>query len=160
MIYYPISIFDAWRNQGNPNRFNSKRHPMYKDLLGDGSSLGIKFEYEIQENPNGLGEAFIIVGDFIGGDNVALIPKNHIPRHRFTEILERATTLKEGAIIFGHYTKRPEAFGVAEFDKEWNVISIEEKPENPKSNHIVPGLYFCDNDVIEIAKNMKPSERG
>ena len=135
--------------------------PMYKDLLGDGSSLGIKFSYEVQENPNGLAEAFIIGEDFIGNDSVALILGDNIFHgHRFTEILERAKNLKEGAVIFGYYTNNPEAFGVVEFDEEWNVLSIEEKPEKPKSNYIVPGLYFYDNDVIEIAKNVKPSDRG
>ena len=134
---------------------------MYKDLLGDGSSLGIKFTYKVQENPNGLAEAFIIGEDFIGNDNVALILGDNIFHgHRFTEILERASNLQEGAIIFGYYTNNPEAFGVVEFDDDWNVISIEEKPNKPKSNYIVPGLYFYDNTVIEIAKNVKPSERG
>ena len=135
--------------------------PMYKDLLGDGSSFGVEFSYEIQENPNGLAEAFIIGEKFIGDDNVALILGDNIFHgHRFTEILERAKNLKEGAVIFGYYTNNPEAFGVVEFDNDWNVLSIEEKPEKPKSNYIVPGLYFYDNDVIEIAKNVKPSDRG
>ena len=134
---------------------------MYKDLLGDGSRLGIKFEYAVQEKPNGLAEAFIVGEEFIGDDNVALILGDNIFHgHRFTEILKRATGLKEGAVIFGYYTKNPEAFGVVEFDSEWNVLSVEEKPENPKSNYIVPGLYFYDNDVIEIAKNVEPSSRG
>ena len=134
---------------------------MFKDLLGDGSRLGIKFEYAVQENPNGLAEAFIVGEDFIGDDNVALILGDNIFHgHRFTEILERATKLEEGAIVFGYFTNNPEAFGVVEFDNEWNVLSIEEKPEKPKSNYIVPGLYFYDNDVIEIAKNVEPSERG
>ncbi|MBO6110309.1 MAG: glucose-1-phosphate thymidylyltransferase, partial [Methanobrevibacter sp.] len=113
------------------------------------------------ENPNGLAEAFVIGEEFIGDDNVALILGDNIFHgHRFTEILERATNLNEGAVIFGYYTNNPEAFGVVEFDKDWNVLSVEEKPENPKSNYIVPGLYFYDNDVIEIAKNVKPSDRG
>lgn len=134
---------------------------MYKDLLGDGSRLGIKFEYAVQEKPNGLAEAFIVGEEFIGDDSVALILGDNIFHgHRFTEILKRATSLKEGAVMFGYYTKNPEAFGVVEFDSEWNVLSVEEKPENPKSNYIVPGLYFYDNDVIEIAKNVEPSERG
>jgi glucose-1-phosphate thymidylyltransferase len=130
-------------------------------LLGDGSSLGIKFCYEIQENPNGLAEAFVVGEKFIGDDNVALILGDNIFHgHRFTEILKRATNLEQGAVIFGYYTNNPEDFGVVEFDDEWNVLSIEEKPKNPKSNYIVPGLYFYDNDVIEIAKNVKPSKRG
>ena len=135
--------------------------PMYKELLGDGSDLGMSFSYAEQENPNGLAEAFIIGEEFIGDDNVALILGDNVFHgHRFTEILERACSLEEGAVIFGYYTNRPEAFGVVEFDKEWNVLSIEEKPENPKSNYVVPGLYFYDNDVIEIAKSVKPSSRG
>ena len=161
MIYYPISVLMLAGIREILIISTPRDLSMYKDLLGDGSSLGIKFEYEIQENPNGLAEAFIIGEDFIGDDNVALILGDNIFHgHRFSEILERATNLNEGAIIFGYYTKKPEAFGVVEFDRDWNVISIEEKPENPKSNYIVPGLYFYDNDVIEIAKNVKPSERG
>lgn len=161
MIYYPISVLMLAGIREILIISTPRDLPMYKDLLGDGSSMGIKFEYEIQENPNGLAEAFIIGKDFIGDDNVALILGDNIFHgHRFSEILERATNLNEGAIIFGYYTKKPEAFGVVEFDRDWNVISIEEKPENPKSNYIVPGLYFYDNDVIEIAKNVKPSERG
>ena len=129
--------------------------PMYKELLGDGSDLGMSFSYAEQENPNGLAEAFIIGEEFIGDDNVALILGDNVFHgHRFTEILERACSLEEGAVVFGYYTNRPEEFGVVEFDKDWNVLSIEEKPEHPKSNYIVPGLYFYDNDVIEIAKNV------
>ena len=106
-------------------------------------------------------EAFIVGEDFIGDDDVALILGDNIFHgHRFTEILERATKLEEGAVIFGYYTNNPEAFGVVEFDDEWNVLSVEEKPEKPKSNYVVPGLYFYDNDVVEIAKNIKPSPRG
>lgn len=134
---------------------------MYKDLLGDGSQLGIRFEYKVQKNPNGLAEAFIIGEDFIGSDSVALILGDNIFHgHRFTEILKRATNLEQGAIIFDYYTNNPEAFGVVEFDENCNVLSIEEKPERPKSNYIVPGLYFYDNDIIGIAKNVKPSDRG
>ena len=130
--------------------------PMYKELLGDGSDLGMSFSYAEQENPNGLAEAFIIGEEFIGDDNVALILGDNVFHgHRFTEILERACSLEEGAVVFGYYTNRPEEFGVVEFDKDWNVLSIEEKPEHPKSNYIVPGLYFYDNDVIEIAKNVE-----
>ena len=161
MIYYPISVLMLSGIKEILIISTPRDLPMYKDLLGDGSSLGMKFSYEIQENPNGLAEAFIIGEEFIGDDNVALILGDNIFHgHRFTEILERATNIKDGAVIFGYYTNNPEAFGVVEFDDEWNVLSIEEKPENPKSNYIVPGLYFYDNDVIEIAKNVKPSERG
>ena len=161
MIYYPISVLMLAGIKEILIISTPRDLPMYKDLLGDGSSLGIDFSYEVQENPNGLAEAFIIGEDFIGDDNVALILGDNIFHgHRFGEILERSKDLTEGAIIFGYYTNNPEAFGVVEFDSEGNVLSIEEKPENPKSNYIVPGLYFYDNDVIEIAKSIKPSERG
>ena len=161
MIYYPISVLMLAGIKEILIISTPRDLPMYKDLLGDGSSLGMKFSYEVQENPNGLAEAFIIGEEFIGDDNVALIFGDNIFHgHRFTEILERATNIEDGAVIFGYYTNNPEAFGVVEFDDDWNVLSIEEKPEKPKSNYIVPGLYFYDNDVIEIAKNVKPSQRG
>ena len=161
MIYYPISVLMLAGIKEILIISTPRDLPMYKELLGDGSDLGISFEYVEQYNPNGLAEAFIIGGGFIGDDNVALILGDNVFHgHRFTEILEKATQLEEGAIVFGYYTNNPEAFGVVEFDDEWNVLSIEEKPEHPKSNYIVPGLYFYDNDVIEIAKNVEPSDRG
>jgi glucose-1-phosphate thymidylyltransferase len=161
MIYYPISVLMLAGIREILIISTPRDLPMYRDLLGDGSSLGIKFDYAVQEHPNGLAEAFIVGEDFIGDDNVALILGDNIFHgHQFTKILKRAATLDEGAIVFGYYTNNPEAFGVVEFDEDGNVLSIEEKPENPKSNFIVPGLYFYDNDVIEIAKNVKPSERG
>ena len=161
MIYYPISVLMLAGIKEILIISTPRDLPMYKDLLGDGESLGIKFSYAVQDDPNGLAEAFIIGEEFIGDDNIALILGDNVFHgHRFTEILERATKLEEGAVIFGYYTNNPKAFGVVEFDKEWNVISVEEKPENPKSNYIVPGLYFYDNDVIEIAKNVEPSPRG
>ena len=161
MIYYPISVLMLAGIKEILIISTPRDLPMFKDLFGDGSRLGIKFEYAVQENPNGLADAFIVGEDFIGDDNVALILGDNIFHgHRFTEILERATEIEEGAVIFGYYTNKPEAFGVVEFDDEWNVLSIEEKPEKPKSNYIVPGLYFYDNDVIEIAKSVKPSDRG
>ena len=161
MIYYPISVLMLAGIKEILIISTPRDLPMYKELLGDGSDLGISFEYVEQYNPNGLAEAFIIGEDFIGDDNVALILGDNVFHgHRFTEILEKATQLEEGAIVFGYYTNNPEAFGVVELDDEWNVLSIEEKPEHPKSNYIVPGLYFYDNDVIEIAKNVEPSDRG
>ena len=161
MIYYPISVLMLAGIKEILIISTPRDLPMYKDLLGDGSSLGISFEYAVQEHPNGLAKAFIVGEDFIGDDNVVLILGDNIFHgHRFTEILERATNLDEGAVIFGYYTNNPEDFGVVEFDDDWNVLSVEEKPEHPKSNYIVPGLYFYDNDVIEIAKNVKPSDRG
>ena len=161
MIYYPISVLMLAGIREILIISTSRDLPMYNDLLGDGSQLGIRFEYKVQENPNGLAEAFIIGEDFIGSDSVALILGDNIFHgHRFTEILKRATKLEQGAVIFGYYTKNPKAFGVVEFDENGNVLSIEEKPEKPKSNYIVPGLYFYDNEVIGIAKNVKPSSRG
>ena len=161
MIYYPISVLMLAGIKEILIISTPRDLPMYRDLLGDGSSLGISFEYAVQEHPNGLAEAFIVGEEFIGDDNVALILGDNIFHgHRFTEILERATNIDEGAVIFGYYTNNPEAVGVVEFDDDWTGLSVEEKPENPKSNYIVPGLYFYDNDVIEIAKNVKPSDRG
>ena len=161
MIYYPISVLMLAGIKDILIISTPRDLPMYKELLGDGSSLGVNFSYEVQDHPNGLAEAFIIGEDFIGDDNVALILGDNIFHgHRFTEILERSTELEEGAVIFGYYTNKPEAFGVVEFDENGKVLSIEEKPEHPKSNYVVPGLYFYDNDVIKIAKNVKPSERG
>ncbi len=161
MIYYPLSILMLAGIREILIISTPRDLPHFKELLGDGSSLGMSFSYKIQNEPRGLADAFILGEDFIGNDNVALILGDNIFHgHRFTEILERATNINEGAVIFGYYTKNPESFGVVEFDDEWNVLSIEEKPENPKSNYIVPGLYFYDNNVIDIAKNVKPSERG
>ncbi|MCQ2977272.1 MAG: glucose-1-phosphate thymidylyltransferase RfbA [archaeon] len=161
MIYYPISVLMLAGIKEILIISTPRDLPMYKELLGDGSDLGISFEYGVQEKPNGLAEAFIVGEEFIGDDNVALILGDNVFHgHRFTEILEKASKIEEGAIVFGYYTNNPKAFGVVEFDSEGNVLSVEEKPEHPKSNYIVPGLYFYDNNVIEIAKNVKPSERG
>ncbi|MBZ9570437.1 glucose-1-phosphate thymidylyltransferase RfbA [Methanobrevibacter sp. TMH8] len=161
MIYYPISVLMLAGIKEILIISTPHDLPQYKLLLGDGSDLGISFSYAVQENPNGLAEAFIVGEDFIGEDTVALVLGDNVfYGHRLTEILENASKVNEGAIIFGYYTKNPEDFGVVEFDNEKNVLSIEEKPKNPKSNYIVPGLYFYDNEVIEIAKKVKPSERG
>lgn len=161
MIYYPLSILMLSGIREILIISTPRDLPLFKELLGDGSKLGMKFSYKVQDEPRGLADAFILGEDFIGDDNVALILGDNIFHgHRFTEILKRATNLEEGAVIFGYYTQNPESFGVVEFDNEWNVLSIEEKPENPKSNYIVPGLYFYDNEVINIAKNVKPSDRG
>ncbi|HBY20924.1 MAG: glucose-1-phosphate thymidylyltransferase [Clostridiales bacterium GWE2_32_10] len=133
----------------------------YQRLLGDGSQLGIHFVYKIQKSPRGLADAFIVGEDFIGNDSVALIlGDNIIYGEAFPSILCEAAGLKEGATIFGYYVDNPIAYGVVEFDKYGNAISLEEKPKIPKSNYAVPGLYFYDNKVIKIAKNVKPSARG
>jgi len=161
MIYYPLSVLMLAGIRdiliiSTPNDL-----PRYKELLGDGSDLGVSFSYEVQHEPKGLADAFIVGEDFIGDDNVALVLGDNIFHgHRFSEILKRASSLDEGAIIFGYYVRNPKAFGVVEFDENGNVISVVEKPKDPKSNYVVPGLYFYDNKVIEIAKNVKPSDRG
>ncbi|MDR3223551.1 MAG: glucose-1-phosphate thymidylyltransferase RfbA [Methanobrevibacter sp.] len=161
MIYYPISILMLAGIKEILIISTPHDLPVYEELLGDGADLGISFSYLKQNNPNGLAEAFIIGEKFIGDDNVALVLGDNVfYGHKFTEILEKAANLKKGAVIFGYYTQNPEAFGVVEFDGDGNVLSVEEKPKNPKSNYIVPGLYFYDNNVVKIAKNVKPSDRG
>ena len=135
--------------------------PNFQKLLGDGSDYGIKLTYAVQDAPNGLAEAFIIGERFVGKDNVALILGDNIFHARnFSSVLKEAASLESGAVVFGYPVKNPKQFGIVEFDKDGKVLSIEEKPENPKSNFAVPGLYFYDNKVIEIAKNVKPSARG
>lgn len=161
MIYYPLSVLMLAGIRDILIISTDRDVPVYQELLHDGSEYGLKIEYAVQKKPNGLAEAFIIGEKFIGNDNVALILEDNIfyGRH-FTELLEKAASLDEGAVIFGYYVKNPTAFGVVEFDKNGNVISLEEKPQKPKSNYAVPGLYFYDNNVIEIAKKVKPSVRG
>jgi glucose-1-phosphate thymidylyltransferase len=161
MIYYPLSVLMLAGIREILIISTPHDLPRYEDLLGDGNDLGISFSYAAQDEPRGLADAFIVGEDFIGDDSVALVLGDNIFHgHRFSEILERAAKLKEGAIIFGYYVRDPKPFGVVEFDDNGNVLSVEEKPLNPKSNYVVPGLYFYDNSVIEIAKNIKPSERG
>ncbi|MZK52791.1 glucose-1-phosphate thymidylyltransferase RfbA [Clostridium beijerinckii] len=161
MIYYPLSTLMLAGIRDILIISTERDIPTYKELLEDGSDLGIKISYEIQYEPNGLAEAFIIGENFIGKDNVALVLGDNIfYSSRFSDTLHRVAAMESGATIFGYYVSNPNEFGVVEFDKEWNVLSLEEKPENPKSNYAIPGLYFYDNDVVEIAKNVKPSNRG
>lgn len=161
MIYYPLSILMQADIREVLIISTPRDIVIFKNLLGDGSQWGMQFEYKIQEKPNGLAEAFIIGEDFIGKDNVAMIlGDNMFYGEHLAEKLKEANEREDEATIFGYYVKDPRAYGVVEIDKNGKAISIEEKPENPKSNYAVPGLYFYTNEVIEIAKNVKPSARG
>jgi len=160
MIYYPLSTL-MWAGI-NEILIISTPHdlPLFQQLLGDGKKLGCRFEYAVQENPNGLAEAFIIGKEFIGNDKVALILGDNIFYGTGLAELLQANNDPDGGIIYAYHVHDPERYGVVDFDKEGNVLSIEEKPENPKSNYAVPGIYFYDNSVVEVAANIKPSHRG
>lgn len=161
MIYYPLSVLLL--SGINEILIISRQRDVkiFEALLGDGRQLGVNFSYAVQENPRGIADAFIIGEKFIGKDKVALVLGDNIfYGHRLTEILQKAALLEDGAQIFGYYVKNPTDFGIVEFDNEGNVLSIEEKPSIPKSNYAIPGLYFYDNNVIQIAKNTVPSPRG
>ena len=160
MIYYPMSVLMLAGIREILIISTPRDLKMFEESFGDGSQFGLDIQYAVQEQPNGLAEAFIIGEEFIGNDKVALVLGDNIfYGYGFSERLKNAVERDE-ATIFGYHVVDPQAFGVVEFDKDFNVLSIEEKPEVPKSNYAVPGLYFYDNDVVEIAKNVKPSERG
>jgi glucose-1-phosphate thymidylyltransferase len=161
MIYYPMSTLMLAGIKDILIISTEMDTPSFQRLFGDGSKLGLNISYEIQKAPNGLAEAFIIGEKFIGNDNAALVLGDNIFYGRgLTQTLETAAANKDGAIIFGYYVKDPTSYGVVEFDNNGLAISIEEKPKQPKSNFAVPGLYFYDNNVIDIAKSIKPSARG
>ncbi len=161
MIYYPLSILMQADIRDVLIITTPRDLKTFKDLLGDGNQWGMNFEYKIQEKPNGLAEAFIIGEEFIGKDNVAMIlGDNMFYGEHLAEKLKEANERENEATIFGYYVKDPRAYGVVEIDGDGKAVSIEEKPSNPKSNYAVPGLYFYTNEVIEIAKNVKPSARG
>ena len=161
LIYYPLSILLLAGIHEILVISTPEDTPVYEKLLGDGSQIGVSISYTVQETPRGLADAFILGEEFIGSDSVCLILGDNVfYGQNMTRVLQNAMERKSGATIFGYPVKDPRAFGVVEFDKDRKVISIEEKPENPKSNYAVPGLYFYDNRVVEIAKNVKPSARG
>ncbi len=161
MIYYPLSILMLAGIRDILIISTPRDLPVFKDLFGTGEQLGLNMSYAVQEQPRGLADAFIVGEEFIGDDSVALILGDNIfYGQSFSKILKKVASRESGATIFGYYVRDPREYGVVEFDEEGNALSIEEKPEQPKSNYAVPGLYFYDNDVIEIAKNVKPSARG
>lgn len=161
MIYYPLSVLMLAGIKEVLIISTPRDLPFFENLLGDGSALGMNLMYKVQSEPNGLAEAFIIGADFIDGDAVSLVLGDNIFYGlNFSKILQESSKLEDGALIFGCYVNDPKAYGVVEFDQDKRVISIEEKPQNPRSNFAVPGLYFFDKDVVQIARSVEPSARG
>lgn len=161
LIYYPLSILMLAGIREILIISTPEDTPSYEKLLGDGKQIGLTISYKVQETPRGLADAFILGEEFIGDDSVCLILGDNVfYGQNMTRVLNKAMENKTGATIFGYHVNDPRSFGVVEFDENYKVVSIEEKPQNPKSNYAVPGLYFYDNRVVEIAKNVKPSARG
>lgn len=161
MIYYPLSVLMLSKIKEVLIISNPEYIEFYKKLIGNGSDIGMRIEYKVQEHPRGLADAFIVGEEFIGDDSVCLILGDNVFYGQgFGPRLSEAASIEKGAVIFGYYVNNPKEFGVVEFDEEYNVVSLEEKPEKPKSHYAIPGLYYYDNSVVEKAKNLKPSNRG